>query len=144
MEALQSLRTAQHVAELRGSTVEQIVGPRLASAYRDAFGDRGSQDSSGMISPHEAPQASSGGGPVIRATWRRSAIGYTEETKATIASLGFRKLQPDQGAAGHRRGARHAAPGQVARRGRGESFPDPKRSALQDLALALQQEALER
>jgi small subunit ribosomal protein S5 len=46
MEALQSLRTAQDVAELRGRTVEQIVGPRLASAYRDAFGDRGSQDSS--------------------------------------------------------------------------------------------------
>lgn len=40
MEALQSLRTAQEVAELRGRTVEQIVGPRLASAYRDAFPDR--------------------------------------------------------------------------------------------------------
>jgi large subunit ribosomal protein L30 len=29
---------------------------------------------------------------VIRATWRKSAIGYSEETKATIRSLGFRKL----------------------------------------------------
>lgn len=46
MEALQSLRTAQEVAELRGRTVEQIVGPQLASAYRDAFPDR---------KPEEAP-----------------------------------------------------------------------------------------
>jgi len=44
MEALQSLRTAQQVAELRGRTVEQIVGPRLASAYRDAFPDRRSDE----------------------------------------------------------------------------------------------------
>jgi large subunit ribosomal protein L30 len=29
---------------------------------------------------------------VIRATWRKSAIGYSEEMKATVASLGFRKL----------------------------------------------------
>ena len=29
---------------------------------------------------------------MIRATWRKSAIGYSEETKATIRSLGFRKL----------------------------------------------------
>jgi len=28
----------------------------------------------------------------IRATWRKSAIGYSEDTKATVASLGFRKL----------------------------------------------------
>ncbi|TMD08264.1 MAG: 50S ribosomal protein L30 [Chloroflexi bacterium] len=26
------------------------------------------------------------------ATWKRSAIGYAERTKATIRSLGFRKL----------------------------------------------------
>ncbi|HYY07094.1 MAG TPA: 30S ribosomal protein S5 [Actinomycetota bacterium] len=38
MLALQSLRTAQEVAELRGMTVEQIVGPELASAYRDSLG----------------------------------------------------------------------------------------------------------
>src|ERR671923_2945242 len=36
MEALKTLRTAQEVAELRGMTVEQIVGPELASAYRDS------------------------------------------------------------------------------------------------------------
>jgi large subunit ribosomal protein L30 len=29
---------------------------------------------------------------VIKATWKKSAIGYTEETKATIQSLGFRRL----------------------------------------------------
>ena len=28
----------------------------------------------------------------IRATWRKSAIGYSEDMKATIGSLGFRKL----------------------------------------------------
>src|ERR1700716_71840 len=36
MLALQSLRTAQEVAELRGREVEQIVGPRLAAAHRAA------------------------------------------------------------------------------------------------------------
>jgi large subunit ribosomal protein L30 len=29
---------------------------------------------------------------VITATWKRSAIGFSERAKATIASLGFRKL----------------------------------------------------
>jgi len=29
---------------------------------------------------------------VIRATWKKSAIGYSEEMKATIRSLGFKKL----------------------------------------------------
>ena len=28
----------------------------------------------------------------IRATWRKSAIGYSEDMKATVRSLGFRKL----------------------------------------------------
>jgi small subunit ribosomal protein S5 len=36
IEALQSLRTAQEVAELRGKAVEDIVGRRLAQAYRSA------------------------------------------------------------------------------------------------------------
>jgi small subunit ribosomal protein S5 len=36
IEALQSMRTAQEVAELRGKTVEDIVGRRLAQAYRTA------------------------------------------------------------------------------------------------------------
>lgn len=29
---------------------------------------------------------------MITATWKKSAIGYSEDMKATIASLGFRKL----------------------------------------------------
>lgn len=36
MAALQSLRTAQEVAELRGKEVDQIVGKQLAAAYRSA------------------------------------------------------------------------------------------------------------
>jgi small subunit ribosomal protein S5 len=36
LEAIQSMRTAQDVADLRGKTVEEIVGKRLATAYRDA------------------------------------------------------------------------------------------------------------
>jgi len=34
LAALQQLRTAQQVAELRGKDLEQIVGRRLANAYR--------------------------------------------------------------------------------------------------------------
>ena len=29
---------------------------------------------------------------MIRATWKKSSIGYSEEMKETIRSLGFRKL----------------------------------------------------
>jgi large subunit ribosomal protein L30 len=29
----------------------------------------------------------------IRATWKKSAIGYSEDMKATVQSLGFRRLQ---------------------------------------------------
>jgi small subunit ribosomal protein S5 len=36
MAALESMRTAQEVAEIRGKTVEEIVGVRLARAYRNA------------------------------------------------------------------------------------------------------------
>jgi large subunit ribosomal protein L30 len=28
----------------------------------------------------------------VRATWKKSAIGYSEDMKATVQSLGFRKL----------------------------------------------------
>jgi len=34
LAALQQLRTAQQVAELRGKDLEQIVGRKLANAYR--------------------------------------------------------------------------------------------------------------
>ncbi len=36
LEAIQSMRTAQDVADLRGKTVEEVVGKRLAEAYRSA------------------------------------------------------------------------------------------------------------
>ncbi|MBJ7602095.1 MAG: 30S ribosomal protein S5 [Candidatus Dormibacteraeota bacterium] len=36
MSALQTLRTAQEIAELRGKEVEDIVGAQLATAYRHA------------------------------------------------------------------------------------------------------------
>jgi hypothetical protein len=39
MEALQNLRTAQEVAALRERQVENIVGKRLAAAYRSAEAD---------------------------------------------------------------------------------------------------------
>ena len=38
MAALQSLRTAEEVADLRGKEVEEIVGRRLAAAHRAATG----------------------------------------------------------------------------------------------------------
>ena len=38
LAALQQLRTAQQVADLRSREVEQIVGRKLASAYRRAEG----------------------------------------------------------------------------------------------------------
>jgi hypothetical protein len=38
LAALQQLRTAQQIAELRGKDVEQIVGRRLANVYRRAEG----------------------------------------------------------------------------------------------------------
>ena len=44
IRALQSLRTAQEVAELRGKEVEEIVGPRLAAAYRAAAARGSVQD----------------------------------------------------------------------------------------------------
>jgi large subunit ribosomal protein L30 len=34
----------------------------------------------------------SDGARPIRATWRKSAIGYSEDMKATVSSLGFKKL----------------------------------------------------
>ena len=50
MSALQSLRTAQEVAELRGKDLEEIVGRRLAEAYREAA-------AKGMISDRTGARA---------------------------------------------------------------------------------------
>src|SRR5258708_18796079 len=44
MNALQSLRSAQEVADLRGKQVEEIVGPRLSAAYRAAAARGSIQD----------------------------------------------------------------------------------------------------
>jgi hypothetical protein len=41
LAALQQLKTAQQVAELRGKEVDQIVGRRLANAYKRAEGGSG-------------------------------------------------------------------------------------------------------
>jgi hypothetical protein len=38
LAALQQLRTAQQVADLRGKELEQIVGRRLANVYRQGAG----------------------------------------------------------------------------------------------------------
>ncbi len=43
MQALTQMRTAQQVADLRGKQVEEIVGPRLAAAYRTAFDKPGEE-----------------------------------------------------------------------------------------------------
>jgi small subunit ribosomal protein S5 len=54
MEALQTLRTAQEVAELRGKELEEIVGKQLAAAYREAaakgtISDRSSRPSAAPV-----------------------------------------------------------------------------------------------
>jgi small subunit ribosomal protein S5 len=56
LAALQMLRTAQQVAELRGKEVEQIVGKRLAAAYRrQESGGKGSNAANGAeATPVEA------------------------------------------------------------------------------------------
>src|SRR5262245_57966624 len=44
MAALQSLRTAQEVAELRGKEIDQVVGRKLAAAYRSAAAEGSIKD----------------------------------------------------------------------------------------------------
>src|SRR5258708_11635438 len=44
IRALQSMRTAQEIAELRGKEVEEIVGPTRAAAYRAAAARRSVPD----------------------------------------------------------------------------------------------------
>jgi small subunit ribosomal protein S5 len=55
MEALQSMRTAQEVASLRDRSVDDIVGRRLAGAYRSAA-------QKGMIEVGSESEASAEGG----------------------------------------------------------------------------------
>src|SRR5437868_15539580 len=54
MEALKSLRTAQEIAELRGKTVEEIAGRKLARAFRSAE-QAGTLDTEAAAA--EAPEA---------------------------------------------------------------------------------------
>ena len=54
MLALQSLKTAQEIAELRGKTVEEIAGRKLARAFRSAE-QAGTLDTEAAAA--EAPEA---------------------------------------------------------------------------------------
>jgi small subunit ribosomal protein S5 len=61
MAALESMRTAQEVADLRGKELDEIVGPQLAGAYRAAAAGgklRGVQASSSGAAPVGAPTPS--------------------------------------------------------------------------------------
>ena len=61
MAALESLRTAQEVAEIRGKTVEEIVGVRLARAYRNAE-DKGTLGEEAKETPAAAEAAATAAG----------------------------------------------------------------------------------
>ena len=55
LAALQQLKTAQQIAELRGKEVEQIVGKRLAAAYRrQEGGGKGAAANGAEATPGEA------------------------------------------------------------------------------------------
>jgi len=57
MLALQSMRTAQEIAELRGKTVEEIAGRKLARAFRSAE-EKGTLDAGETVAePDSAPAA---------------------------------------------------------------------------------------
>ena len=84
LAALQTLKTASQVAELRGKDVEQMVGKRLAAAY-----------GAGTSSPRSAEvaaQPAGGAARTVKATLMKSAIGARPEIKATVESLGFRRM----------------------------------------------------
>src|SRR5438270_10379507 len=59
MSALQSLRTAQEVAELRGKDLEEIVGKELAAAYRTAAvsGKLGEQHQTAAVARQQQQEA---------------------------------------------------------------------------------------
>ena len=54
LAALQQLKTAQQIAELRGKEVEQIVGKRLAAAYRRQEGGGKAAANGAAATPVEA------------------------------------------------------------------------------------------
>jgi hypothetical protein len=60
LAALQQLKTAPQVAELRGRAVDQMVGKRLAAAYKGAE-PANSTPQSGEVAPVGAGGAGAGG-----------------------------------------------------------------------------------
>jgi small subunit ribosomal protein S5 len=76
IEALQSMRTAQEVADLRGKAVEEIVGRRLAQAYRTA-------ESKGTV--EAAPEA--------------AAVAVEDRPADTRSGRSPRRSQPAEGGA---------------------------------------------
>jgi small subunit ribosomal protein S5 len=90
MEALQTLRTAQEVAELRGKELEEIVGKQLAAAYREAA-------AKGTISDRSSrPSAAPVGAPTPTETAGRSASAGTAvaERPAPAAAPAPRRPAP--------------------------------------------------
>jgi small subunit ribosomal protein S5 len=82
MAALQSLRTAQEVAELRGKEIDEIVGKQLATAYRTAAAEGRLGAVTGPASaaaPVGAPTpADAAAGPSRAASARPVATAATE------------------------------------------------------------------
>src|SRR5712691_357147 len=87
LAALQQLRTAQQVADLRGKELDQIVGRRLANVYKQGAG-RGQ----GAAPKKTVEKATTEVAKTLKATLRKSTIGAKPALRATVESLGFRRL----------------------------------------------------
>ena len=93
MEALQSMRTAQEIAELRGKSVEEIVGRKLAAAYRSAAqkGTISVVGEDGGPAPAVAAEAGAATAETDarprRATRPRAAASAVEEPKAEATAV---------------------------------------------------------
>jgi small subunit ribosomal protein S5 len=83
MAALQSMRTAQEVAELRGKSVEEIVGRRLARAYRSAAAEGTIGDGAGEAEARSEPAEA---GATATATAERPAPAPAAEPKPRARS----------------------------------------------------------
>jgi small subunit ribosomal protein S5 len=79
MAALQSMRTAQEVAELRGKSVEEIVGRRLARAYRSAAAEGTIGDGAGEAEARSEPAEA---GATATATAERPAPAAESKPRA--------------------------------------------------------------
>src|SRR6202521_683419 len=138
LAALQSLRTAQQIAELRGKDVEQMVGKKLAAAYAPTA---------------TAPNAEADGGGKRRARAGRTSTESNPHEKSDRREARdprdgrIARLPPhaaDARAAGQPGRARHAEGGQVPGRGRRRALRAAEAQPLQDLALTLHQETPKR